>query len=98
MVLNSERIGTLALRLVVGLLLMGGARVSSAGGKWSVVSLPRNPGEVLAPTALVTDLFGNLYVASSGDGVARIEKRDVQGNWSILAATGDAPSQVHDPS
>src|SRR5206468_2813596 len=69
------------------------ARVGSAQGTWSVISLPQKPGEVLSPAALAVDSAGNFYVADNGYG-GRIQKRNAQGNWSVIAAYGSARGQV----
>jgi hypothetical protein len=65
------------------------------------------PGEVHDPSALAADADGNLYVAEPAeydnrgllvqDRTDRIQKRDARGNWSIVAAAGDAPGQVDSP-
>lgn len=60
MVLNAKRIGALALRLLVGLVLLGWPRVGSAQGTWSVLSPPRPPGSVSDPGAMAVDAAGNL--------------------------------------
>src|SRR5690242_2842921 len=85
MLIATKGVAALALRLMVGLALLGCARFGSADGSWSVISLPQKPGEVRSPRALAADAAGNLYVAD-GEGVSsRIQKRDAQGNWSVLA-------------
>jgi hypothetical protein len=64
-------------------------------GTWLVISLPQNPGEVLSPTALATDAAGNLYVADGFNAASfRIQERDAQGNWSVIATEGTALGQV----
>jgi hypothetical protein len=89
MVHNPNSSGVLALRLIVGLALLGWPRVGSAQGTWSVISLPQwvnslKPGEVFEPRALAVDAAGNLYFPSAGG----IQKRDTQGNWSVIATRG----------
>jgi tripartite motif-containing protein 71 len=94
MVIDSKSTGTLILRLIVGLALLGWPRVGSAAGTWSVVSLPQKPGEVIGTTALAVDAAGSLYIAD----FSRIQKRDTQGRWSVIAAGGDALGQVDGPA
>ncbi len=89
--------GTIALRLLVVLLLLGCPRIGSAAGTWSVLSLPQQPGEVLSPSAVAVDGGGNLYVADQSEG-GRIQERDADGHWSVIASEGDAPGQVRAPS
>src|SRR5690349_13050350 len=67
MALQPKRTGARALRMIVGLVLLGCARVGSAAGTWSVISLPQKPGEVITPTALAADAAGNVYVADNGN-------------------------------
>jgi sugar lactone lactonase YvrE len=71
---------------------------------WSVLAEAGDaPGQVLNPQALAMDGAGNLYVADrfdpSGAGPphGRIQKRDAQGNWSVIAPEGVAPGQVFNP-
>jgi sugar lactone lactonase YvrE len=66
-------------------------------GTWSVISLPPKPGEFLILTALAVDTAGNLYVADWVNN-GRIQKRDAQGNWSVLVTYGPAPGQVAHPT
>jgi sugar lactone lactonase YvrE len=101
MVPATKHSGALVLRLMVGLALLGWPRVGAAEGRdvqgtWSVISLPPppgppKPGQVVSPTALAADAAGNLYVADSGTG---IQKRDAQGNWSVIATQGTALGHV----
>lgn len=93
MVLTAKRSSTLVLRLIVGLALLGCARVGAAQGTWSVISLPQQPGEVASPAAMAVDPAGNLYVAE-GEPAYRILKRDARGNWSVFAPGGRALGQV----
>jgi sugar lactone lactonase YvrE len=94
MALKPKRIGALVLRLIALLSLLGSPRLVSAEGTWSVISLPQQPGEVLGPSAVAVDAADNLYVADSPDSGARIQQRDAQGNWTVLATVGSAPGQV----
>src|SRR5262245_12325581 len=89
--------GPPAFRLLIIALLLARPQMGSAAGTWSVLSLPQQPGETLSPTALAVDAAGNLYVADGLNAGARIEQRDPQGNWSILAAQGAAALAV-DPA
>jgi hypothetical protein len=101
MVHAAKRSAQLILRLIVGLALLGWPRVGSAAGTWSVISIPQKPGEVISPTALATDTAGNLYVsdqAYAGNGSDRIQKRDAQGIWSVLAPHGVDLGQVICPT
>jgi hypothetical protein len=99
MVLEAKRCGALALRLIVGLALLGCPRIGSAAGTWSVLSLlPLKPGQVYFPHALAVDTAGNLYVADNGGAYGGIQKRDAMGNWSILATQGSDPGQVFAPT
>jgi hypothetical protein len=64
---RSKGAGAMILRLIVGLALLGCARVGDAQGTWSVVSRPQKPGDVVSPRAVAVDGVGNLYVADSGN-------------------------------
>jgi sugar lactone lactonase YvrE len=94
MLVRLQSVGPLALGLLVALTLLGCPRIGSAAGRWSVISLPQKPGEVIGTTALAVDTAGNLYVADFG----RIQRLNTQGNWSVLATEGDALGQVDRPS
>src|SRR5437899_5898862 len=96
MVLEAKSIGALVLRVIVSLALLGCARMGSAQGTWSVISLPQQPGEVLHPSALAVDTAGTLYVADQSNG-GRIQQRDARGNWSVIATQGTALGQVLNP-
>src|SRR5437870_3716119 len=66
MVLEPQSIRALVLRLIVGLALLGCARVSSAEGTWSVIAPAGNAlGQVNWPWAVTVDASGNLYVAEA---------------------------------
>jgi tripartite motif-containing protein 71 len=73
-----------------------GIQRRDAQGKWSVIATEGyGLGQVYYGDggALAVDAAGNLYVADRGhDGQGhygfRVQKRDVQGHWSILAAYG----------
>jgi tripartite motif-containing protein 71 len=78
-----------------------------AQGSWSVIATAGDaPGQVHGPTALAVDTAGTLYVADGSPFVAdyangydgRIQMRDAQGGWSVLAAGGSAVGQVSHPS
>jgi tripartite motif-containing protein 71 len=80
---HPRRRSLFVLRLIVGQALLGWPMVSSAAGTWSVIS---SPGQVFYPTAVAVDKAGNLYVADeNGNGSRRIQKRDIQGHWSVIA-------------
>ncbi len=91
-----RRLVALALRLIVGLALLGWPRVGSAQGTWSAISLPQQPGQVAHPTAAAVDTAGNLYVACSDNG-GRIQQQDAKGNWSVIAIEDTAIGQVRSP-
>ena len=86
MVYPPKSIGPLVPRLLAVLLLLACPRMGSAAGTWSVLSLPLQSGQIFSPWAMASDPVGNLYVAdqdiNSND---RIQKRDAQGNWSVIA-------------
>jgi tripartite motif-containing protein 71 len=45
------------------------------------------------------DAAGNLYVAEVSDnGSSRLQRRDAQGNWSLIAAEGADLGQVRSPT
>jgi hypothetical protein len=58
------------------------------------------PGQVIEPTALAVDTTGNLYVAdhyldsATAGFLGRIQKRDAQGSWSVIATAGSDLGQV----
>jgi hypothetical protein len=64
-------------------------------GNWSVIATHGSDlGQVAHPTALAVDRMSNLYAADylpqNGNGPSsRIQMRDVQGKWSLLAVRGD---------
>src|SRR5205809_511379 len=94
---GTKRGSTLVLRLMVGLALLGWPRMGAAQGTWSVISLPQQPGQVVYPAAVAVDSAGNLYVADSHPNYG-IQKRDAQGNWSMIDTYGPALGQVRYPS
>src|SRR5438067_1681923 len=96
MVRQSRSIRPLVLRLLAVVLLLGCPQISSAAGTWSVISLPLKPGEVFGLKALAADAAGNLYVADESNG-GRIQQRDTQGNWSVIATAGAGVVQVYYP-
>jgi sugar lactone lactonase YvrE len=50
-----------------------------------------------SPNALAVDTTGSLYVADDGNGW-RIQRRDTQGSWSVIATRGTGVDQVFAPS
>jgi sugar lactone lactonase YvrE len=71
-------------------------------GNWSLIAGGRTaPGPVVSPAAVAADAAGDLYVADqlpSGTGVGRVQKRDAQGSWSLIATAGEAVGQVRSPT
>jgi hypothetical protein len=69
-----------------------------AQGHWSLIATEgQGPDQVESASPLAVDPAGNLYVAdtdSSDNGYGRIQKRDVQGNWSVIAKYGTDLGQV----
>src|SRR5439155_892639 len=67
-------------------------------GNWSVIASGGGAvGQVARPYGLAVDGAGNLYVADnaiSGGGNGRIQKRDAQGSWSVIATFGTAAGQI----
>lgn len=53
-------------RVLAVVLLLGCPRMGFAAGTWSVISLPRQPGEVISPSVQAADAAGNLYIADAG--------------------------------
>jgi sugar lactone lactonase YvrE len=94
---QSNRSGRWTICLLAVLAVLGGAQAGRAAGTWLVISLPQQAGEVNEPAAVAVDALGNLYVAEGVYNYGRIQKRDAQGNWSILATAGDALGQVSEP-
>src|SRR5438067_627310 len=91
-------ISAVAPQLLAVLLLLGWSKSGSAAGKWSVISLAQKTGEVSESQALAADAAGNLYVADKDDsGGGRIQRRDTQGNWSVLAPYDLDPGQPYNP-
>src|SRR5207237_1639843 len=70
-------------------------------GNWSLIAeAGTDLAQVVNPSALAVGMADSLYVAESDDLVARtarIQKRDAQGNWSVLAARGFDPGEVLRP-
>src|SRR5262245_7815005 len=57
---------------------------------WSVIATGGDaPGQVDGPSALAADTKGNLYIAEvPSEGFGRIQLRDPQGHWSVIATAG----------
>jgi DNA-binding beta-propeller fold protein YncE len=92
MVRYPERISTVVPRLLAVVWLIGHPQIGSAAGTWSLIA-PKGAGigQVNLPRALAVDTGGNLYVAdlpSGYDDSGRIQRRDAQGTWSVLATQG----------
>jgi cellulase/cellobiase CelA1 len=85
---------------------VGRIQMQDARGNWSAIAeAGAGLGQIYEPTALAVDAVGSVYVADqpgalsgNGDVDGRIQKRDAQGNWSILATAGDALGQVDSPT
>jgi hypothetical protein len=74
-----------------------------AQGNWSAIATYGNvPGQGNGITALAADAAGELYVADinydSQGNYGRVQKRDAQGHWSLIAPGGDALGQVDTPT
>jgi sugar lactone lactonase YvrE len=69
-----------------------------ARGSWSVIATDGwDTGQIRSPSALAVDTTGNLYVADEASynwGGYRVQKRDTEGNWSMIATDGWNPGQV----
>jgi ligand-binding sensor domain-containing protein len=70
----------------------GGLQKRDAQGNWSVIAAQGTDiGQVVSPTAVAVDTRGNLLVSDvvggecGGASYVRIQKRDPQGNWSVIA-------------
>ena len=85
------------LRLAPLLLLITAGAALQAAGTWSVLTLPQQPGRVSNPAAVAVDGAGNLYEAETYP-YNRVQKRDPQGNWSIITTRGNGPGQVTNPA
>jgi sugar lactone lactonase YvrE len=94
MIINAKRTRALALCTFVGLALLVCSQLSATDERWSVISLPPKPTDMVSPVAVVVDTAGNLYVADQGHG---LQKRDAQGKWSVITTYGSASGQVRWP-
>jgi hypothetical protein len=92
---HRKRRSRFVLRLIAGLVLLGCARVGVAQGTWSVISAP---GQVIGPTAICVDGADNLYVVDNAVAAGRIQMRDAQGIWSLIATYSGTVGQVIDPT
>jgi len=59
-------------------------------GSWTLLSKPHLLGHVIWPWAVALDGEGELYVADGAEG-GRIQKRDLSGNWTLVASAGQSP-------
>jgi sugar lactone lactonase YvrE len=82
--------------------LSQGIQKRDAQGNWSTIALA---GDALGQVdALAVDTAGKPYVAgyhydsATGTYPSRIQKRDAQGSWSVIATDGSALGQVSSPS
>jgi tripartite motif-containing protein 71 len=77
-----------------------GIQKFEAQGKWSVIGHGDrfDLGGVYLPTGLAVESSGILYVADQGPDVGRIQKRDTQEEWSVIAPWGSGLGQVATPS
>jgi sugar lactone lactonase YvrE len=82
-------------RLTAFLWLLGCPQVGNAASTWSVIPYPVKHGEVNLPAAVAVDPAGNLYVADQGVGV---QKRDTQGDWTVIATDGTELGKVSVPT
>ncbi|HEY3280684.1 MAG TPA: hypothetical protein VGN26_00280 [Armatimonadota bacterium] len=83
-----------ALVLLAGLLLPV-APVSALEGAWEQISVPQGPGEIIYPYKLALDASGALYVCDLGG--SQVQRRDANGQWTILAGRGTGLGQVTYP-
>src|SRR4029079_14156687 len=70
------------------------------GNWWGIATHGWGRGQVGCPTALASANDGSLYVAEVDDDYydnARIQQRDAQGNWSVIATFGSAPGPGSHP-
>ncbi|HEY3281804.1 MAG TPA: dockerin type I domain-containing protein, partial [Armatimonadota bacterium] len=71
-------------------------------GLWPGAPMPPKPipaGRVWTPWGVTVDSAGNLYLAEAADWeLSRIQMRDGQGHWSVLATFGEEPGQVVYPT
>src|SRR5207244_3035288 len=96
MVPEAKSSGAMALRLIVGLALLGWPRVGEAQGTWSVIALPQKPGELYGFARLAVSVTGDLYVADDSS-PSSIQRRAGLGNWSVIATVGSAVGQLARP-
>jgi len=64
-------------------------------GSWTLLSKPQPLGHVSSARAVAIDGKGELYVADTTEG-GRIQKRDLNGNWTLVASTGQSPGGLKD--
>src|SRR5262249_10971307 len=89
-------IGPLVLRLLAAVAMLGCPRMGSATGAWSIFPLPQQPGEMSSPRAVAVDGTGSFYVGGIYGGNL-LQRRDTQGNWSVIAVFGTDLGQVSKP-
>jgi sugar lactone lactonase YvrE len=74
-------------------------------GNWSLIARLFGRSQFFSPSGLAVDTAGTLYVAQRQyqsewalEGANLIHRRDVQGDWSVMAVSGSGPGQVDRPS
>jgi DNA-binding beta-propeller fold protein YncE len=97
MFVDPKSISTTVIRLLTVVGLLSWPQFGSAAGTWSVMPFPGKPGEVSSVTDTAVDAVGNLYV-SDWSNYGMIQKRDAQGNWSVIAPYGSDLGQVWNPT
>jgi RNA polymerase sigma factor (sigma-70 family) len=63
-------------------------------GTWTLLSTPQPLGHVIWPWALAIDADGAFYVTDGAQG-GRIQKRDLNGDWSLVASASQFPGGLN---